>query len=63
MMTDQPRLPATTGNGFRHYLNLTETEPRLATLMSEFDFAPVAHALAERLQPSRPAQQPARRLA
>lgn len=47
---DQPRLPASTGNGFRHYLNLDRTEPRLAALISEFRFAPVAQVLADRLQ-------------
>lgn len=51
---DQPRLPATTGNGFRHYLNLDRTEPRLASLMEEFRFAAVASALADRL-PTAPA--------
>jgi polysaccharide deacetylase family protein (PEP-CTERM system associated) len=62
--SDQPRLPASTGNGFRHYLNLHRTEPRLVQLMEEFRFAPVARVLADRLPLAIPAAaEPTRRQA
>ena len=46
---DQPRLPATPGNRFRHYLNLHRTEDRLCNLLTEFDFAPILPSLSEAL--------------
>lgn len=41
----QPRLPASPGNRFRHYLNLDRTEERLVRLLEEFPFGPVREAL------------------
>lgn len=42
---DQPRLPASPGNRFRHYLNLHRTESRLRQLLEEFRFEAVVDAL------------------
>lgn len=42
---DQPRLPSTAINRWRHYLNLDRTEQRLARLLRDFEFMPVAELL------------------
>jgi len=42
---DQPRLQASALSRFRHYRNLSETEPRLRRLLSEFRFGPLASLL------------------
>ncbi len=42
---DQPRLPGTAINRWRHYLNLDRTEARLAALLRDFEFMPVAELL------------------
>ncbi len=42
---DQPRLPGTAINRWRHYLNLKHTAARLDRLMRDFDFVPVARFL------------------
>jgi polysaccharide deacetylase family protein (PEP-CTERM system associated) len=42
---DQPRLPVGRLTAIRHYRNLSETEPRMRRLLSEFAFGPVASSL------------------
>jgi polysaccharide deacetylase family protein (PEP-CTERM system associated) len=42
---DQPRLPGTAMNVWRHYLNLGRTEDRLERLLGDFDFMPIAELL------------------
>jgi hypothetical protein len=39
---------------FRHYVNLSKTEPRLSALLSEFSFAPMRECFAAQLDRSRP---------
>jgi len=46
---DQPRLPATPGARFRHYLNLKRCERRFQRLVNDFQFEPVSQVL-ERLE-------------
>ena len=50
---DQPRVPASLLSRFRHYQNLSKTEPRLRRLLSDFAFAPAVSMLA--MQQSAPA--------
>jgi polysaccharide deacetylase family protein (PEP-CTERM system associated) len=42
---DQPRMPASRVSRFRHYTNLSRTEPRLKRLLAEFRFAPLGELL------------------
>lgn len=42
---DQPRLPLPAVSSVRHYANLHTTEPKLARLVREFAFAPLAEVL------------------
>lgn len=56
---DQPRMPTTAGNRFRHYLNLHRTEERLRRLLRELAFAPAREVAAAALAP---AHEPARGL-
>ena len=42
---DQPRLNASLQARFRHYRDLNQTEPRLRSLMSEFEFSTVRRIL------------------
>ena len=42
---EQPRLPGTMMNRWRHYLNLDRTQPRLDSLLREFDFMSIAELL------------------
>jgi polysaccharide deacetylase family protein (PEP-CTERM system associated) len=42
---EQPRLPASWFNRFRHYTNLEQTEVRLERLLGEFRFAPLGEVL------------------
>ena len=42
---DQPRMPATAANRFRHYFNLHRTEDRLRTLLGEMSFGTVRDSL------------------
>ena len=43
---EQPRMPASFGNRFRHYLNLHRTQSRLVALLEQSDFQPIGAALA-----------------
>jgi succinoglycan biosynthesis protein ExoA len=47
----QPRMKPGLLRGFRHYVNLTRTEPRLRQLLCDFPFGTLSEALA-RLQPA-----------
>lgn len=42
---EQPRVKAGWRSTFRHYTNLTQTEPRLTRLIDEFKFAPMREVL------------------
>lgn len=42
---DQPRLPGTWLNRWRHYVNIDSTESKLTTLLREFDFISIAALL------------------
>jgi polysaccharide deacetylase family protein (PEP-CTERM system associated) len=42
---DQPRMPSSRVSRFRHYTNLSRTEPRLKRLLAEFRFAPLGELL------------------
>ena len=42
---DQPRIPASRMNRFRHYTNLDRTEARLKRLLADFRFAPLGELL------------------
>ncbi len=44
---DQPRLRAGRLSEFRHYRNLSQTEPRLRRLLTDFRFAPLQKVLAD----------------
>ncbi|HEV8640353.1 MAG TPA: XrtA system polysaccharide deacetylase [Methylomirabilota bacterium] len=48
---DQPRLPMKRIHRFRHYVGLERTEVKLAALLSEFTFTPVAAAFGQ-IRPS-----------
>lgn len=60
---DQPRLPAAAIDGWRHYLNLDRTARRLAALLQEFEFLPIAELLDLPRTTARPGRPETRRLA
>ena len=58
---DQPRVPqASVKSRFRHYLNLSRTQPRLARLLTEFRWDRIDATFAEQLDGAAPPDGPAR---
>jgi succinoglycan biosynthesis protein ExoA len=54
---EQPRVPAGAAKRFRHYVNLRQTEPRLARLLADFQFGTLSEALAAHEPSSQPTPQ------
>ena len=50
---DQPRLPGSAANRWRHYVNLDRTEARLRSLLEDFEFCAIANLLELPLQAER----------